>query len=157
MASAVRSLVNALNVALRADGGFASFANMGGFNMAVLIEFGPVVAEGVRRFEVVITDREDTFGVSDEDSNDDISGFEACLYVNDGEGSRFYDDRDPVIVYETTGDGMCLSEALDGEPVVNLGVEVQRCAAAVESVVWQVLWANTYGRGDLVPEALWRA
>lgn len=141
---AVRALMNAL-----ATHTGARWVNTGGGCMAVEVSFGESVGDGMFRYEILITDREDVFGAADWNSNDDVSGFHALLRVFDPvEG--VHPDESAVLVYRTAEDaGVCLSSALAGDRVVNLAAEVDRCAVAVESVVEMVLRAERDGRkGD---------
>lgn len=141
--SAIQSLIRVL--ASRVG---ARWINTGGGCMAVEVQAGRKVADGVWQFEILITGREDVFGRSDEMSDDDVSGFFAGLYVYGSDGQRIGPDE-PITVYRTRDDaGECLSAAYGDEDVrvVDLLSEVSACAAAVESAVEMVLRAERDGR-----------
>lgn len=140
---AVKSLINVLR--LRTG---ARWITTGGGCMAIEIQFGEKVGSEVWRYEILITDRDDTFSRADYHLNDDVTGFHALLRVfADDSGDDVYGDRDPVVVYRTSDDaGTCYSVAGDGVPCVDLRAEVDRCAVAVENVVEMVLRAERDGR-----------
>lgn len=140
--SAVQGLLDGLHK----FGMSASWINTGGGCMAVQVEFSYQFPLGHREYEILITDREDIFSRSDEFSDDDVSGFYACLRMFGADGDEIYGDRDAVIVYHTSADaGLCRSSALAGEPVVNLQAEVAACVDAVTRVAFLVHNAPVVG------------
>lgn len=129
--SAVESLIGEL----AKRGVVARWEGTGGNCMAVVVYFGPAIRDGVTMYEIMVTDREDVFTPSDHDSDEDVYGFHAGLYVYDDDYERVGED---IVLYRTAGDAGDAAGQVDpeaGVKVVDLAPEIMACADHLEFVV----------------------
>lgn len=117
--TAVKSLISEL----AKRGVVARWEGTGGNCMAVVVYFGPVLADGQHTYEIMVTDRDDVFTPSDHNSDDEVYGFHAGFYAYEVGYNRLCDD---VVLYQTADD------------VEALAPEVMACADAVQFAVQRV-------------------
>lgn len=132
--SAVQSLIGELVK----RGISAEWEGTGGGCMAIAIYFGPAITEGIRTYEILITDREDVFTTRDYASDEDVFGFHAGFYAYDSVGERVVDD---VVLFRTdpnAGDAVGCFDPEAGLKVVDLAPEIMACADAVQFAVQKV-------------------
>lgn len=140
------SVIKDLVCKLQDQGLNAYWESTGGGCMAVAVYFGPELASGYYRYEILITDREDVFTESDYNSDDDVWGFHAGFYSYDETGER---ECEGIAVYYTAnGAGESRRAVRDAEyngdvlKLLDVRAEMTACADVVAFIVEKVLWAD---------------
>ena len=115
----------------QAAGFGAEWQDRAGGCYSIVLVFGEGTEYPFGRTEIVVHDREDVFASADLISDDDVYGFFARAYQLDREGVPDQDDDSEGWIYATPDDGVCISQADDGDTIVQLGPEVDEVFAAV--------------------------
>lgn len=150
--SVIRDLLTALGV----RGVDAELFNNGGGVMVVRAAFGEWVPDkSNRRYEVLITARDDSFEIYSDDN--DMGGLLACLYVNNDEGehAEVLETCGEIVLYQSSDELLSVNEYMDHEAshplsCVAMSVEIRECADAVAGIIRAVANADHAGRAGTV-------